>query len=87
MEDKTKLQITLEKYAADINPMNLFIGSDKEYKHEIELFLNNIDDSMNEDQLVEVMRKIFKEMFNVIHDGDFQERYREIVREYLRLKK
>jgi hypothetical protein len=83
----TALQAALEKYTADINPMNLVIGTDKEYEHEIKLFLSTVDDSMGEDQLVDTIKNIFKEMFNVIHDDDFQEKYRELVREYLRLKK
>ena len=85
-KDKNRLQKSLEKYAADVNPMNLFIGTDKEYEHEVALFLGKIDDSMNEEQLVETLRKIFKDMFNIIHDSDFQAKYREIVQEYLRLR-
>jgi len=83
---KTKLQIDLEKYIADINPMHLVIGTDTEYEPEVEMFLNAVHDSMNEDELINVVRQVFIKMFNIDDDSAFVESFKMIVREYLRLK-
>jgi hypothetical protein len=73
MEPKNKsgLQIELEKYVADVNPMRLVIGTDREYEHEVGLFLERANDSLDAEELTEVMRQIFREMFNLTQDDDF----------------
>jgi hypothetical protein len=84
-ENKTNLQIKLEKYITDINPMNLVIGTDREYEHEIEMFLERAKDFMTENQLIELIRQVFKEMFNLADDKEFLDSYKKIVQEYISL--
>jgi hypothetical protein len=83
---KTKLQIELEKYVAEVNPMRLVIGTDREYEHEVALFLERAGDSVDTEQLTEEMRQIFCEMFNLTQGDSVLEQYRKIVNEFLRLK-
>ena len=54
----------LEKFVAEVNPAHLVIGTDTEYEDEVRMFLERINDSMNEKQLAEVLNEIFCEMFN-----------------------
>jgi len=83
-----QLQLKLEKYIADINPMRSIvgpIGSDREYKHEVEQFLEQAQASMHEEELISLLRVIFRRMFNLTEDESYLAMYKKIVKEYLRL--
>jgi hypothetical protein len=86
----TRKQIVIateaEKFVAEVNPTRLVIGTDTEYKDEVRMFLERINDSMNEKQLVEVLNEIFSEMFNMAKENTNLDPYEKIASEYLRLR-
>jgi hypothetical protein len=84
--NKSSLQLKLEKFFAEVNPARLVIGTDTEYEDEVRMFLERINESMNAKQLVEVLHKIFCEMFNTPKENRNLDPYGEIVSEYLRLR-
>lgn len=79
------MQDALEKFTTTVNPMKLVIGTDSEYEDEIEMFLDRASESMVEEDLVEILREIFKEMFNLKDDSGYINDYVCIAHEYLRL--
>ena len=84
--NKSSLQLKLEKFVAEVNPAHLVIGTDTEYEDEVRMFLERINDSMNEKQLVEVLNEIFSEMFNMAKENTNLDPYEKIASEYLRLR-
>jgi vacuolar-type H+-ATPase subunit C/Vma6 len=85
MANKSIIQTKLEEFTASVNPMQLVIGSDTEYEDEIRMFLAHATPSMTEDALMEVLRDVFRQMFNLTDDAKFLDRYVTIIREYIRL--
>ena len=84
--NKSSLQLKLEKFVAEVNPAHLVIGTDTEYEDEVRMFLERINDSMSEKQLIEVLNEIFCEMFNMPKENTNLDPHRKIVSEYLRLR-
>jgi hypothetical protein len=84
--NKSPLQLKLEKFVAEVNPAHLVIGTDAEYEVEVKMFLERVNDSMDENRLVEVLREIFSGMFSMPKENANLDPYKEIVSEYLRLR-
>jgi hypothetical protein len=84
---KTDHQKRLEKLIADINPMGLVIGTDREYEDEAAMFLERVNLSMDSDTLLEVMRQVFREMFTAAEVEASSSRFEEIIGQYLKLIK
>jgi hypothetical protein len=41
--NKSEDQLKLEKFVAELNPMDMIIGADNEYEDEVEMFLDRVD--------------------------------------------
>ena len=84
--ENQSIQKQLEKIIANADPEGLYAGIDEEYEDETSMFLSRINTSMNEEELLDIMHKVFQEMFNVPNDDATRERYRSIIQEYLRIR-
>ena len=63
----------------------LAAAATNEYEDEIDLFLGRVDDTMGEEELIDVLHSVFQEMFNDDTSSAFREKYRPVIREYLAL--
>ncbi|OGZ45219.1 MAG: hypothetical protein A3C84_02710 [Candidatus Ryanbacteria bacterium RIFCSPHIGHO2_02_FULL_48_12] len=84
-KENQNLQKQLEKIIADADPEHLHAGIDGEYEEEVKMFLSRINDSMNEEELLDVMHGVFQQMFNLPSDDVIREKYRPVVQEYLKI--
>lgn len=76
----------LEKILEQVDPMHLHAAATNEYEDEIDMFLGRINESMDEEQLLDVLHKVFQEMFNDDGSAISREKYRPVVCEYLKLR-
>ena len=85
-KNKTKRQLELEEIILFFDPGNLHAQAINEYEDEASMFLERINDSMGEEQLLDIMHDVLQKMFNLSDSKESRENIRPIVKRYINFK-